>query len=178
MKKINVFLILLFLVATNCYKSKTKIDEKWRQKRFEDYYLKIPPGYELYFFSKDSINGVISNGAIIDGAVSNGNMKIELNGGYGVPTVYDEGGKNLKSKIIGSVKEKMLAYPSGINKGLILISVWDTLKSTDLFNSRGRYRGIVLTVKNINSKQKDMVLRIFDSVRPISKDKKVKKQTI
>ncbi len=173
MKKVNILLIVLFLLTNSCNKSKeNKIDNVWQQKRFENYYLKIPPGYKLYFFTKDSINGVISNGEIINGeiingVVSNGDMHIGIIGGYGGVANYNYDAKILKSKVIGSNKGKMLTYPSGIRKGWVVICVWDTLKSF-LYKGNGIYSHTVLTVKNVNPRQKDMISKIFESITPIA----------
>ncbi|MDB5124575.1 MAG: hypothetical protein JWP94_2704 [Mucilaginibacter sp.] len=182
MKKTNILLILFvycMLLEYACVNnSKNKIEAEWKQISFRNYHLKMPPELELYYFSKDSLNGVISNGTIKDGIITNSDINIELNGGFGVPSVFEDGATILKNKIIGSVKKKALIYTSGLNRGLILICVWDTLKSTKLFRGPTRYSNITLSIKNADSNQKGIMLKIFDSIYPISQHSEFRQHTM
>jgi len=162
-KKINIVFAVLFLILNSCHSNPKK--NIWKTERFNDYLFKIPASCKLYFYSKSSEHAIVSNGNVIDGIVSGGDINIDFFEGYGYPTIYDAGATTLKIKSIGSVKEKMQTYASGSNRGLILICIWDTLKSTGILNSRPAYKEFILTERNVDSVKKKILIEIFNSIK-------------
>jgi len=168
-KEINIVAVILLCGLVSCRdapkENKGYNWKIWRIERFHNYLFQIPGDAKLYVHTKDTNSGILSNGKVIGGFVSGGNINIDVFEGYGLPTLYDSGTASMKIKSIGEYKEKMLKYTGSLNKGLLLICVWDTVKIKDILDSRRSYKEFVLSQKKADSTQRELFIKIFDSIK-------------
>jgi len=156
MKKTTLYIPIILCLILGCTSNNKNNKITWELKKIAKYNIAIPSSYMIKYLSKDSIKGTISNNQ----------TNIDLAIAYIDPNLFSEDGEIIKEHKIKSIKLKLLSYEKGINKDVFVICCWDTLKSTNLFHGATRYSGIVLITKHINRKQKDTLLKIFDSISP------------
>ena len=154
-KKISCILLLGFIIGSCKHESKRPPTNIWVQKKLFNYSVTLPSSYVIRKMQDSSLK------------ITNGNVSMFFNAGY-----YEIGAiKNqidvLSEGKTGSFKKRILYGSEEKNKTSFLMSLWDTAHAIDLFRTI-QYRGCVFSVKNVNENQRDTIVKIFKSVRPIA----------
>jgi hypothetical protein len=156
--QINLFFSLIVLVLTGgCGNKKTRNgDEIWHEKHISKFVLKLPPAY-LINYSTDSLRIGITNGKVqiqfrpgdfnVDGIVNNNQ-------------VVDQSEVNSFKRVILDSTEKNITSLS--------VCLWDTTTAAHLFHDV-KYSGCILSADDLTNDQKDTVMKIFKSLKPLKK---------
>lgn len=154
MKKKSIIIWGLSLLVIRCSSDSVKEQRiNWIKRDVLKYTLKIPAKYSIVY-SKDSLSAVIQGG----------NIKIDFISGDFRIARFTNSKLIISESTISSFKRVILDSATN-NSSTIAVALWDTTTGSNLVNYK-RYYGCILGANNLSDRQKYIVVKIFNSLKP------------